>query len=85
MALVLGITLIPCSLMGQEEVQEDGREWTSGLVTGGVGGTAASILAAASLCALAGIDVGTCAGDGLQYGFLPALASGYGLSGSGIV
>ena len=49
-------------------------------MTGGVGGTATSMLAAVSLCALAGFDVGTCAGDGLQYGFLPALASGYGLS-----
>lgn len=78
--LALGLAVIPCPVMGQDQEQEDEREWTSGLLTGVVGGTAASTIAAAGLCALAGLDAGTCAGDGLQYGGLPALASGYGLS-----
>ena len=79
LSLALGIALIPCSLVGQEEEQEEGRDWTGGLVTGVVVGTAASSLAAAGLCAWPG-TAGTCAGDGALYGFLPALASGYGLS-----
>ena len=80
LALALGLALAPCSVVGQEQGQEVGQEWASGLLTGGVGGAAASTLAAAGLCALAGLDAGTCAGDGIQYGVLPALASGYGLS-----
>lgn len=80
LALALGIALIPRSLTGQEEVQDKAPHWTTGLVTGTVGGTAASALGAAGLCALAGVDAGTCALDGVQYGFLPALAAGYGLS-----
>ena len=80
LSLALGIALIPCSLIGQEEEQEEGRDWTGGLVTGGGVGTAASSLAAAGLCASSGYDARTCAADGALYGFLPALASGYGLS-----
>ena len=80
LGLALGIALIPCSLMGQEEKQEEGQGWTSGLVTGVVGGTGARSLAVAGSCALAGIDVGNCAGEGALYSLLPALASGYGLS-----
>ena len=80
LSLALGIALIPCSLIGQEEEQEEGRDWTGGLVTGGGVGTAASSLAAAGLCASSGYDARTCAADGALYGFLPGLASGYGLS-----
>ena len=78
LSLALGIALIPCSLMGQEE----GRDWTGGLSTGVVVGTAAGSLAAAGLCTVApvGDDAGTCAADGALYSVLPAMAAGYGLS-----
>ena len=76
LSLVLGITLIPCLLMGQEE----GRDWTGGLVAGGVRGTVVSSLAAAGLCVVAGYDARTCAADGALYSVLPAVASGHGLS-----
>lgn len=80
LALALGLALIPRPVMGQDPAQEDNLHWASGILIGGVAGTAASTISAAGLCVLAGLDAGRCGVDGVQYGVLPALASGFGLS-----
>lgn len=76
----VGLVLFPFSAMGQERAQEAEVNWASGLLIGVVGGTAVSTLSAALLCGVAGLDAGRCGVDGVQYGTLPALASGLGLS-----
>ena len=80
LALALGLALIPRPVMGQVPAQEDEPDWAGGVLIGGVAGTAASTITAAGLCVLAGLDAGRCGVDGVQYGVLPALASGFGLS-----
>ena len=80
LALALGLALIPRPVAGQDPAQEDDLDWASGVLVGGVAGTAASTITAAGLCVLAGLDAGRCGVDGVQYGVLPALASGFGLS-----
>ena len=85
LALVLGLAMSPRTLMGQGE----GR---GGVRTGVLVGTAASSFAMTGLCA-GGILVGDgivyvddrnasvlCPVWGALYGFIPALATGYGLS-----
>ena len=86
LTLVLALALSPRPLMGQEE----GR---GGVRTGVFVGTAASSLAMTGLCAAGYIgednnpyqnhfvtDFVICPIAGALYGFIPALASGYGLS-----
>ena len=87
LSLALGLALSPCPLMGQEEEKEEVRDWTSGIVTGGVVGLAASALAGVGLCAASDDqtvngwnDFGTCAMGRAGIALIPALATGTGLA-----